>query len=90
MALIKTGPHITDIRRSFGGVTFTRDSSGIHIRPKPRRVKQRTTAQSVQRKAFSKARSHSKVNRTVSYNIYRILSDLDVCEPPADYTIPHL
>jgi len=90
MVIIKTGPHITDIKGGVGGVVFSRDKSGIHARSKPRRVKRRTTGQRVQQNAFSKARSFSKVNRTVSYNIYRILNGLSTKEPPTDYTIPKL
>ena len=76
MALIRTGQGITDIRGGLGGVYFSRDKSGLHILPKPRRVSQRTTAQNKQRNAFTKARSFSTNNRVVSYNIYRALTGL--------------
>lgn len=90
MALIKTGGGVTDIRGGFGGTYFTRDKSGLHQSAKPRRVTQRTTAQSKQRNAFTKARVFSKTNRTVSYNIYRALNNLAVKEPPTDYTMSKL
>ncbi|MBA7611864.1 hypothetical protein ES703_19095 [subsurface metagenome] len=85
MALIRTGQGITDIRGGFGGVYFHRDKSGLHIAAKPRRVKQRTSAQNKQRNAFSVARAYSKVNRFVSYNIYRALNSLSPKDPPIDY-----
>ena len=90
MALVKTGGGVTDIRGGFGGTYFTRDKSGLHQSAKPRRVQQRTTAQDTQRNAFTKARTFSKINRTVSYNIYRALNDLSPAEPPIEYQIPHL
>ncbi|MBA7654810.1 hypothetical protein ES703_62703 [subsurface metagenome] len=90
MALVKTGPGIIDIKGSIAGNVFGRDKSGLHIRSKPRRVQQRTAKQNTQRNAFSRARSYSKINRTVSYNIYRALQNLDMKEPPTDYTIPNL
>lgn len=76
MALIKTGGGVTDIRGGFGGTYFTRDRSGLHQTAKPRRVRQRTTAQDTQRKAFTKARTYTKDPRTVSYYIYRALNNL--------------
>ena len=90
MALIRTGQGITDIRGGMKGIYFTRDRSGLHVSAKPRRVSQRTTAQNKQRSAFSQARAFSKVNRTVSYNIYRFLNNLGAKDPPANYSIPHL
>jgi len=85
MALIRTGGGVTDLRGGFGGVYFTRDKSGLHTTAKPQRVKQRTSAQNKQRNAFSAARAFSKVNRTVSYNIYRALNSLSPKDPPVDY-----
>ncbi len=85
MALLKTGGGITDIRGGFGGVYFTRDNSGLHCTSKPRRVSQRTSAQNTQRNAFTRARAFSKVNRVVSYNIYRALNNLAPKDPPIDY-----
>lgn len=90
MTLIRIGQGVTDIRGGFGGVYFTRDKSGLHCTAKPRRVKQRTTAQNKQRSAFTRARAFSKINRTVSYNIYRALNDLSMADPPLDFQIPHL
>lgn len=90
MALIKTGTGITEIKGSMSGITFARDKSGLHIRAKPRRVQQRTAAQNKQRNAFSRARGYSKVQRTVSYNIYRALNNLEMKKPPANFTIPKL
>lgn len=89
MSLIKTGGGVTDIRGGFGGVYFTRDKSGLHSSAKPRRVRQRSSAQNAQRNAFIKARAFCKnerftdkpkdwLNRCVSYNIYRALNGLDV------------
>lgn len=85
MALIRTGGGVTDIRGGFGGVYFTRDKSGLHQTAKPRRVKQRSGAQNRQRNAFSVARAFSKVNRVVSYNIYRANLGLSPKDPPVDY-----
>ena len=76
MALIKTGQGIIDIRGSMGGVTFARDKTGLHIRSKPRRVHQRTSAQNVQRNTFTKIRAYTRDNRWVSYYIYRLLNNL--------------
>jgi len=90
MALIKTGSGITDIRGGFCGIYFHRDKFGLHIASKPRNIRQRTAAQQKQRGAFITARSFSKVNRVVSYNIYRALNNLPPAEPPADYQPPHL
>ena len=90
MALIKTGGGVTDIRGGFGGVYFTRDKSGLHCSAKPRRVRQRTPDQNKQRNAFSTARAYSKINRIVSYNIYRALNRLAPKDPPIDYQPPHL
>lgn len=90
MALIKTGGGIADIRGGFGGVYFTRDKTGLHCTAKPRRVQQRTSAQHKQRNAFSVARAYSKVNRVVSYNIYRALNNLAPKDPPIDYQPPGL
>jgi len=88
MALLKTGGGITDIRRGFGGVYFTRDKTGLHSAAKPRNIHRATAAQRKQRGAFSKARSFSKVNRIVSYNIYRALNNLAPKDPPIDYQPP--
>lgn len=85
VALIKTSGGATDIRGGFGGVYFTRDKSGLHSTAKPRRVYQRTVHQDRKRKAFSRARSYSKVNRVVSYNIFRAYLDLPMADPPIDY-----
>lgn len=85
MALIAVGNGVADIRGGFGGVYFTRDGSGLHCSSKPRRVQGRSAHQDRKRKAFSRARAFSKVNRTVSYNIFRAYLDLDMKEPPLDY-----
>lgn len=85
MALIKTGGGVTDIRGGFGGVYFTRDRFGLHSTAKPRRVRQRSSAQNRQRNAFSTARGFSKVNRVVSYNIFRAATGLAPKDPPVDY-----
>jgi len=85
MAIVKCGGGITDIRGGFGGVYFTRDKSGLHCSPKPRRVHQRTEHQNRKRKAFSRARAFSTNNRTVSYNIYRAYLGLPMKEPPIDF-----
>ncbi len=90
MALIKCGGGVTDIRGGFGGTYFTRDNSGLHQSAKPRRVRQRTTAQHIQRGAFVTARAFSKVERTVSYNIYRALNNLPPAEPPIEYSVSTL
>lgn len=76
MALIKPGQGITDISGSMAGNVFARDSSGLHVRSKPRHVNSPTPAQRKQRNAFSKAKQYSKDNRTVSYLIYRALNNL--------------
>lgn len=85
MALIRTGPGIVDIRGGFGGVYFHRDKYGLHSCSKPRNIQQRTAAQAKQRGAFSKSRSFSTDNRSVSYNIYRVLNNLTPQDPPIDY-----
>jgi len=85
MALIALGNGLTDITGSSGGVTYRRDRSGLHISAKPRRVKQRTAAQNIQRNAFVAARRFSHDNRTVSYNIYRALNGLVPAAAPTDY-----
>jgi len=90
MALVKCGAGITDIRGGFGGTYFTRDKSGLHQVAKPRRVKQCSSAQKIQRGAFIQARAYSKIERTVSYNIYRALNGLSLCDPPTDYQPPSL
>lgn len=90
MVLIRPGGGIIEIRGGFGGVYFTRDKSGLHQSAMPRRVRQQTTAQRAQRKAFEKARAYSKDERSVSYNIYRTLNGLPCADPPADYAIPRL
>lgn len=90
MALVRTGGGVTDIRGGFGGVYFHRDKSGLHTSAKPRNIHRRTPAQNAQRAAFSKARTFSTINRTVSYNIYRALNNLPMAEPPIDYQPPHL
>ena len=90
MSLVKVGQGVTDIRGGLGGVYFSRDRSGLHVLPKPRRVKQRTPAQNTQRSAFTIARSFSKINRTVSYNIYRALNNLAPKQPPTDYSVSKL
>lgn len=87
MALIHVGNGIVDIRGGFGGVYFTRDKAGLHCTAKPRRVRQRTEHQDRKRKAFSRARAFSKVNRTVSYNIFRAYADLEMKDPPANYPV---
>jgi len=85
MALIKVGNGVIDIRGSLGGTYFTRDKTGLHCTAKPRRVRQRSSLQDRQRRAFAEARAFSKINRTVSYNIYRSLSNLPMAEPPLEY-----
>jgi len=85
MALVRVGNIVTDIRGGFGGVYFSRDRFGLHCLPKPRRVHQRTTEQDRKRKAFTRARAFSKVNRVVSYNIYRAYLGLAPQDPPWDY-----
>jgi len=90
MALIKLGNGITDIRGPLGGLTFTRDRSGLHLIPKRRSVNSPTINQITQRKAFIKARSFSHINREVSYNIYRALNGLEPKTPPPDFQIPDL
>jgi hypothetical protein len=76
MALIRTGPEISDIRGKLGGVCFTRDRSGLHCSASPRHIYRRTPAQSIQRSAFSRARSVAKTNRHVSYLIYLALNNM--------------
>lgn len=76
MTLIRTGQGVTDIRGGTGGVYFTRDRYGLHQSAKPRNIHRRSTAQDKQRKCFTKARTYSTDNRTVSYLIYRCLNDL--------------
>lgn len=76
MSLIKTGQGITDIRGGFGGVYFHRDKSGLHSCSKPRTVHRRSAGQNKQRNCFTKARTYSKDERTVSYLIYRCLNGL--------------
>lgn len=76
MSLIRTGQGITDIRGGTGGVYFTRDKSGLHQSAKPRNIHRRSSAQNKQRNCFSKARTYSTDNRTVSYLIYLCLNDL--------------
>lgn len=76
MSLIKTGGGVTDIRGGFGGVSFTRDKSGLHCSSKPRRVHQITDAQRKQRNAFIKARTYTKDPRWVSYYIYLALNNI--------------
>jgi len=90
MALVKTSAAITDIRGPIAGCTFTRDKSGLHLIAKKRMIAGGSVAQIKQRKAFSDARQFSRINRTVSYNIYRILTGLDPCEPPDDFSISEL
>ena len=85
MALIQTGNGIRDIRGGLGGVYFSRDSFGLHMLAKPRRVYQRTEHQDRKRKAFIKARSFSHNNRAVSWNILRAYWGLPMSEPPAYY-----
>lgn len=85
MALISLGNNVVDMRRSLGGVYFTRDKSGLHCTAMPRMIKRRTAAQDRQRRAFSTARAYSFNNRTVSYNIYRALNNLRLREPPMSY-----
>lgn len=85
MTLIRVGQGVTDIRGGFGGVYFTRDKSGLHCSSKPRRVQGRTAHQDRKRKAFARARAFSKVNRTVSYNIFRAYADLPMKEAPSNY-----
>lgn len=76
MSLVRTGGGVTDISGSMAGNVFARDSSGLHVRSNPRRVKQCTPAQLIQRRAFARARKYSTDHRTVSYLIYRALNDL--------------
>lgn len=90
MALCRFGQGIVSMRGTLGGIHFKRDKSGNHCCGPPRKVRQRTAAQHKQRGAFSTARAFSKINRTVSYNIYLALNDLPMAEPPQDYQIPHL
>lgn len=90
MALAKTGNGVIDISDSIAGNVFGRDSSGLHARSAPRRVKQCTPAQLAQRNAFRKARRYSTDHRTVSYNIYRALNGLPMQDPPLDYSPPGL
>jgi len=85
MALAKTGPEIVDIKGGLGGVYFHRDRFGLHCCSKPRNIQRRTPAQDAQRSAFSQARSFSTDNRSVSYNIYRVLNGLLPTEPPIDF-----
>lgn len=85
MALIKTGPGITDIRGSFGGVYFHRDGSGLHTSKQPRTVHRRSQNQATQRRAFLKARTFATSLRSLSYNTYRALNNLPLEEPPPDY-----
>lgn len=87
MALIRVGQGIVDIRGSVGGVYFHRDKTGLHACRHPRTVQQRSSAQAAQRKAFATAREYSKVNRVVSYNIYRALNGLAPADPPIDYRL---
>lgn len=81
MALVKTGNGIVDIRGGFGGVYFSRDKSGLHCLAIPRRVHQRTPHQDRKRKAFTRARAFSHVNRIVSYNILRAYAGLEMKLP---------
>lgn len=101
MTLCKPGQGVTDIRGGIGGVYFSRDKSGLHIARKPRVVHRRTTKQDKQRRAFTQARTYCRsqltadkpkdwLNRCVSYNIYRLLNDLNPQTPPIDYQIPTL
>lgn len=87
MALIRCGNGITEIQGTMAGNVFSKDSSGLHIQSHQRRVKNRSTAQKLQRKSFTLARMFSKDNRSVSYNIYRVLNGLDPQTPPADYPV---
>ena len=81
---------IVDIRGGLGGVYFHRDKSGLHSNSMPRKIRRRSTAQDLQRKAFVQARAYSTDPRTVSFNIYRALNGLPMADPPFDYQIPHL
>jgi len=90
MALVKTGGGITDIRGGLGGVYFSRDKSGLHCSAKPRHVQQRSDAQNTQRSAFTQARAYSKIERYVSWNIYRILNGLSPTDPPWYFSISKL
>lgn len=76
MTLVRTGQGVTDIRGGTGGVYFTRDKSGLHCAAKPRKIKKTSPQQRIQRNAFSKARTYSKDNRTVSYLIYLALNNI--------------
>lgn len=90
MALVTYGNGIINISGKLAGNIHQRDKSGHHITTAQRRVKSRSPTQMIQRRAFSRARSFSKVNRTVSYNIYRALNNLVLKEPPINYSPPHL
>lgn len=85
MALVRAGSGIVDIRGGFGGVYFHRDKSGLHQCSKPRNIQQSTPGQKAQRGAFIKSRAYSKINRFVSYNVYRVLNGLAPRDPPFDY-----
>lgn len=88
MALIKTGIGVADLQGGVGGCYFHRDKSGLKVCTWPRVIRRRTTAQDLQRKAFTAARAFSHNPRTVSYNIYRFLNGLSMQTPPIDYQIP--
>lgn len=85
MALIRCGQGVTDIRGGMGGVYFSRDKSGLHCLPKPRRVYQRTEHQDRKRKAFVQARNFSHNNREVAYNILRAYAGLEMTDLPVKF-----
>lgn len=78
MTLVKAGDGIVDMRGQLGGVYFHRDKSGLHSSSMPRKVRRRSAAQCIQRKAFIAARTLSKDNRTVSYLMYRYMNGLPI------------
>ena len=85
MALIRLGNGVVDIKGQYAGTVFQRNSTGTHCSKKARKIKKRTPQQATQRRAFQRARAYSTQNRTVSYNIYRALSNLTMKQPPIDY-----
>ncbi|MBA7606366.1 hypothetical protein ES703_13514 [subsurface metagenome] len=76
MPLVIYGDGVVEIRGTFAGQHFKRDRSGNHFCSMQRRVHSRSSAQAKQRKAFSKARAHTKDPRWVSWYIYQALNDL--------------
>lgn len=76
MSLVKYGGGVTGIQGTFAGQHFKRDRFGSHICRMQRRVRSKSTAQTKQRNAFTKARTYTKDPRWVSYYIYRALNNL--------------